>query len=243
MEENKPWYKRTWGLTLLLVVFLMLLGSVFFVRQVYVFYNDLKQGKQPDFLVGRRFSGTPNSVPKPTDTELAEIRQKAVGRGDDPFSGSVSSSHEIVEFLDFDCPYSKSALATVHDLINLRPDIKIIIRDYPLSDIHPDAERAALAARCVWRQGKPAVYWKYHDLLFANQGKRDADSLKQFAYQAGADSRFETCMQASQTAGALQQSMMDARAAGVSVTPTFFVDGQMVEGAADTQYLINLLQE
>lgn len=229
-------------MTLLLVVFLVLLGSIFFVRQVYVYYVQLKAGKQPDFLVGRRFSGTPNLLPKPSDTELEVIKQKVAGKGDDPFSGSVSSSHEVVEFLDFECPYSKSALSTVHDLIRLRPDVKIIIRDYPLSDIHPDAENAALAARCVWRQSKPAVYWKYHDLLFANQDKLDADSLKQFAYQAGVDSRFETCMQTSQTAGVLQQSMVDARAMGVSVTPTFFVDGQMVEGAADTQYLLKLIQ-
>ncbi|MDD5437713.1 MAG: thioredoxin domain-containing protein [Patescibacteria group bacterium] len=241
MEENKPWYGRVWGMTLLAILFLMLVGSVFFVRQVYVFYNELKDGKKPAFLVERRFSGTPNSVAKP-DIDLTAIRQKTLGKGDEPFAGPATSSHEIVEFLDFDCQYSKSALNTVHDIIRTRPEIKVIIRDYPLTDIHPDAEQEALAARCVWKQGKPDVYWKYHDLLFANQDRHDADSLKQFAYQAGADSRFETCTQTSQTAGGLQQSMMDATALGVSVTPTFFVDGQIVEGAADAQYLLGLIK-
>jgi protein-disulfide isomerase len=242
MEENIPWYRRVWGVTLIALMFLVLLGSIFFARQVYVFYKQLKEGKKPAFLVERRFSGTPNELPKPSDADLKVISEKAVGKNNEPFSGPASSTHVIVEFLDFDCPYSKSALATVHDIIRLRPDIRVVIRDYPLTDIHPDAEKEALAARCVWRQGKPGVYWKYHDLLFANQDKHDSDSLKQFAYQAGADSRFETCMQSSQTAGMLQQSMIDAKALGVSVTPTFFVDGQMVEGAADTQYLLDLVK-
>ncbi len=241
MEENKPWYRRVWGMTLLVVVFLILVDSIFFVRQVYIFYTQLKDGKKPAFLVERRFSGTPNSVAKP-DIELEASKQKAMGKGSEPFSGPASSTHEIVEFLDFACPYSKSALAVVHDIIRIRPDVKVIIRDYPLVDINPDSEAAAMAARCVWKQGKPNIYWKYYDLLFANQDRHDSDSLKQFAYQAGADSRFETCMQTSQMAGGLQQSMMDATALGVSVTPTFFVDGQIVEGAADTQYLLNLIK-
>lgn len=241
MPEVKPWYKRTWGVVSLVVVGLILLGAGLFARQIIIYYGQIKAGvKPPDFTV-RRFSGSQLALPPPT-INRDEVKKQVAGEKDEPFGGSASGTHQIVEFLDFDCPYSKSALPTVHDILNLRPDVKVIIRDFPLTDIHPEAEAVAKAARCIWRQGNPIVYWKYHDLLFANQDKHDADSLRQFAYQAGADSRYETCVQAAPAGALVQRSVLDAINAGVSVTPTFFVDGIKVEGAADTQYLLQLIQ-
>ncbi|MDD5726641.1 MAG: DsbA family protein [Patescibacteria group bacterium] len=241
MPEVKPWYKRTWGVVILIVAALILLGAGLFARQIVVFYGQIKAGnKPPDFTV-RRFSGAQLALP-PTTENRDEVKSQVAGDEGEPYGGAVSGTHQIVEFLDFDCPYSKSALPSVHDILRLRPDVKVIIRDFPLTDIHPDAEAEAIAARCVWRQGNASVYWKYHDLLFANQEKHDADSLKQFAYQAGVDSRYDSCVGAKPAAALVQRSVLDAINAGVSVTPTFFVDGIKVEGAADTQTLIKLLE-
>ncbi|MFA6161351.1 MAG: thioredoxin domain-containing protein [Patescibacteria group bacterium] len=242
MEEKKSWYKRSWGMAILFVAALFILLSALFTRQVYVYYAQLKQGIKPDLSVGRRFSGTLNMTPKPTSIDTQAIMLRVSGKGDDPYSGPESAEHEIVEFVDFDCPYCKSSVPTVHEVMRERPDVKFIVRDFPLTEIHPDAESAAKAARCVWRQGNSNVYWKFHDLLFANQNSHDLDSLKQLASQAGADSRYDTCMASLQVTPAIQQSISDATAMGVSVTPTFFVDGKMVEGAADVQTLVNLLQ-
>lgn len=241
MPEVKPWYKRTGGVVILIVIGLVLLGSGLFARQIIVFYGQIKAGyKPPDFTV-RRFSGSQLALP-PTTVDREEIKRQVVGDEGEPYGGAVSGTHQIVEFLDYDCPYSKSALPSVHDILRLRPDVKVIIRDFPLTDIHPDAEAIAIAARCVWRQGNASVYWKYHDLLFANQEKHDADSLKQYAYQAGVDSRYDACVGAKPAAALVQRSVLDAINAGVSVTPTFFIDGIKVEGAADTQTLIKLLE-
>lgn len=242
MEEKKPWFRRSWGIVFLFATALFILVGVLFARQVFVFYSQLKEGKQPDLTIGRRFSGTLNLTPKPKFVDLQAIKQRVAGKGEDPYGGPASAEHEIVEFVDFDCPYSKASVSVIHDILRQRPDVKLIIRDYPITEIHPDAESVAKAARCVWRQGNSSVYWKFYDLLFANPNAHDLDSIKQFAYQSGVDSRYETCMSSLQVTAALQQSISDATAMGVSVTPTFFVDGQMVEGAADTQYLLNLLK-
>lgn len=242
MEEIKPWYQRAWSVAVLIVLGLVLAGAGFFAWQVYTFYSQFKQGKQPVFFTSHRFSGTSDSTSSVTIIDRQSLKERVAGQGDDPFAGPASATHQIVEFLDYDCLYCKSALPTVHDLLRLRPDVKVIIRDFPLLDLHPNAEIAAKAARCIWRQGVPAFFWKFHDLLFANQDKRDADSLNQFATQVGADSRFITCTQNTLTDGVIQQSILDATAAGVSVTPTFFVDGLKIEGAADAQTLINNLQ-
>lgn len=241
MQEVKPWYKRTWGVVVLIVAGLVLLGTGLLARQTIIYYGQIKAGNKPPDFTARRFSGAQLALP-PTTDDRDEAKRQAAGDEGEPFGGAVSGTHQIVEFLDYDCLYSKSVLSTVHDILSLRPDVKVIIRDFPLTDIHPDAEAVAIAARCVWRQGNASVFWKYHDLLFANQEKHDAESLKQFAYQAGADSRYDSCVGATPAAALVQRSVLDAINAGVSVTPTFFVDGIKVEGAADTQTLLKLLE-
>ena len=242
MEENKPWYGKAWAKALIAVGVLVLFGVIVFGRQTYIFYSNLKQGQKPVFYQPRRFSGTLKQDSRPPSVDPETQKRKVLGSADEPFAGPATATHVIVEFLDFDCPYCKEALNSVHDILSLRRDVKVIIRDYPLIDIHPDAEMAAKAARCIWRQGKTGMYWKYHDLLFANQGSHDSDTLQSLAAQVGADSRFQPCVQGGLEDGRVQQSIIDAKAAGVSVTPTFFVDGVMVEGAADAQSLLNLMK-
>lgn len=240
--RSVPWYRRTWALVILITSAFLLVGAGLFARQVYIFYNDLKTGKKPDFLVDRRYSGTLSYNPTVDPAALDATRQRVTGEEGDPYSGPATSTHEVVEFLDFDCPYSKSASVMVHDLIAKRPDVKVVIRDFPLLEIHPDAELAAKAARCIWKQNDKGMYWRYHDLLFANQEKHDLESLKSYAGQVGADSRFVTCLEGSRVQGDIQQSIVDAKSVGVSVTPTFFIDGQMVEGAADLNTLLEMIR-
>lgn len=237
-----PWYRRGWALAIIFTSLFLLLCASLFARQVYIFYKDLKAGKKPAFLVDRRYSGTLAYAPTVDPAALETIKQRVTAEEGDPFIGPATSTNEIIEFLDFDCPYSKSSAKMVHDLLARRPDVKIVFRDFPLLDIHPDAELAAKAARCIWRQNDPEMYLRYHDLLFANQEKHDLESLKGYASQVGADSRFVTCVEGTQVQADIQQSVVDAKSVGVSVTPTFFVDGQMVEGAADLNTMLGLIK-
>jgi len=243
MEENRPWQGKAWVKFLIALGVLVLFGGIVFARQIYVFYSQLKQGRKPEFYQPRRFSGTLKQESRPPTVDPETLKQKIKGGGEEPFAGPATATHVIVEFLDFDCPYCKDALSAVHGITSLRRDVKVIIRDYPLIDIHPDAEQAARAARCIWRQGGSGMYWKYHDLLFADQSSHDADTLQSLASRVGADSRFASCLQGGLEDARVQQSIIDAKAAGVSVTPTFFVDGVMVEGAADAQTLMGMMAD
>src|SRR5207247_638633 len=77
----------------------------------------------------------------------------------------------IVEFSDFQCPFCRKAYAVVKEVLsNHEGQVKVAYRDFPLRQIHPQAQIAAEAGRCAMEQGK---FWQYHDRLFENQNKLD----------------------------------------------------------------------
>jgi protein-disulfide isomerase len=70
--------------------------------------------------------------------------------------------------------------------------VRLGFRDFPLRQIHPQAQQAAEASRCAGDQGK---FWEYHDLLYSNQAKLDLDSLREQARATGLDAeRFQACL-------------------------------------------------
>jgi protein-disulfide isomerase len=99
----------------------------------------------------------------------------------------------------------------------------------PLNSIHQHAQKAAEATECADDQGK---FWEYHDLVFANQGALDVDSLKAYAAQLGLDTAtFDDCLDSGEQSSEVEKDSEDARASGVSGTPAFFINGELVPGA------------
>jgi protein-disulfide isomerase len=104
-----------------------------------------------------------------------------------------------------------------------------VVRDFPLSSIHPDAQKASEASECADDQGK---FWEYHDVVFANQSAIDVDSLKGYAAELGLDTgTFDECLDSGKYEQEVLQDMQDGQAAGASGTPAFFINGQHVSGA------------
>ena len=102
-------------------------------------------------------------------------------------------------------------------------------RDFPLTSIHPDAQKAAEATECADDQDK---FWEYHDLLFANQSALDVDSLKGYAAQLGLDTAtFDDCLDTGKSTAEVEKDLQDAQSYGVGGTPAFFINGQFVSGA------------
>ena len=60
-------------------------------------------------------------------------------------------------------------------------DAYFILRDFPIVELHPESERVAVAARCVYEQHNQDRYWQYHDRLFASQERHTPDDLKAYA--------------------------------------------------------------
>lgn len=147
----------------------------------------------------------------------------------DPFFGPENAEVTIVEYSDFQCPYCTRVVPTINQIKEKYGDrVKIVFKDFPLSS-HPYAQKAAEAAQCAHEQGR---FWEYHDTLFANQGSLGIASLKQYASGLGLDTeQFNSCLNSGKYAAEVQEDFSDGRAAGVSGTPTFFINGKKLVGA------------
>src|SRR6478752_10014962 len=113
----------------------------------------------------------------------------------DPVRGNPSAPVTIIEFSDYQCPFCarvNPTLAKVRETYGDR--VKIIFKDYPLPN-HPQAPKAAEAARCAGDQQK---YWEMHDAMFANQRALEVPALKQTARAIGLNgAAFDSCLDSS----------------------------------------------
>ena len=150
--------------------------------------------------------------------------------------GDVNAKVTIVEFSDFQCPFCKRFFDETEGQLNDQyvktGKVKIYFRNYPLP-FHQNAQKAAEAAECAGQQGK---FWEMHDVMFT-KGAGDGTGLavadlKQYAADLKLDTtKFNTCLDTSATAAAVKKDSDDGQAAGVSGTPSFIVNGQLVVGA------------
>lgn len=143
---------------------------------------------------------------------------------DDPVRGGPAAEVTIVMFSDFQCP----ACARTHPILErvLREyggRVRLVVRDFPLEEVHKDAFGAARAANAAHLQGR---FWEYIEIMYRNQDALDAASLKRYAVEIGIDiKRFEADIANDSNAAEIRQDISDARGYGVSGTPTIFVNG------------------
>jgi protein-disulfide isomerase len=146
-----------------------------------------------------------------------------------PFKGPAKAPVTIVEFTDFHCPFCKSVVPTLAQLVSRYGDkVKLVFKDFPIEQLHPGATKAHEAARCANEQGK---FWPYYDKLFDNATKTSPEELKAYAGDVGLDvPAFEKCYSSEKYRAAVQKDIEEGRSLGVTGTPTFFIDGRMLLG-------------
>lgn len=155
---------------------------------------------------------------------------RRVATGDGRVLGDTNAPVTIVEYADFQCPVCKraetSVLSRVEQDYVASGQVKIEFRMFPF--LGQESFNAAQAAEAARDQGK---FWEYHDALYNAQGAENSgaftyDKLVAIARQVGLDvPKFEATLSANTYLAAIQQEADDARAAGVSSTPTFFIGG------------------
>jgi len=143
--------------------------------------------------------------------------------------GNPNAPVMIVEFSDFQCPFCRRVQPTLLALLKrYEGKVAVSYRDYPLTEIHPQAQMAAEAARCAGEQGK---FWEFHDKVFS-QATMERDTLYSYGQSLGLDmQRFHTCVDSGKYRAAVQSDLEAAQQAGVSGTPAFFINGIFLDGA------------
>ncbi|KPK36009.1 MAG: hypothetical protein AMK70_03840, partial [Nitrospira bacterium SG8_35_1] len=133
----------------------------------------------------------------------------------------------ITEFSDFQCPYCSRLQPTLSDVLKAYPeDVKLVFKDFPLS-FHKQARNAAKAARAAGEQGK---YWEMHDLIFADFNKLTDNSYKEYATKLGLDvNKFTADFSSNKYDALIQQDIALGRQAGVTGTPSLFLNGKRMQ--------------
>ena len=156
----------------------------------------------------------------------APIQQ--VSAGDGPARGDANAAVMIVEFTDFQCSACGAMYPVMEEVLKSYGNrVRFVIRNLPLSSLHPYAFKAAEAAKAAEGQGK---FWEYIDRLFHNQNALDDASLKKYATEVGLDrKRFDAELDSGVHAAEIQRDIEDGETYGVEATPTIFINGLMLQ--------------
>lgn len=159
-----------------------------------------------------------------------------------PALGGDGAKLTIVEFADFQCPYSKESSAVMRALAaKYGESIRYEYREFPLDEIHPDAFLASVAAECAHAQGK---FWEYHDKLYLSTSDLGEARLKAVAREVNLDAgAFDRCLAGQKTLSAVEEDLRVGLEAGVRGTPTFFLNGAIVPGSIPEDVLVRLIDQ
>ena len=190
-------------------------------------------------LAAAQPTAVPAGPPQPLDVPI----------GDAPVRGDANAPMTIVEYSDFQCPFcsrfTTDTLGTLLDEYVNTGKAKLVYKDFPLEQIHPQATKAAEAARCVRELGGDEAFWAMHDKLYAGQqewsGNEGAvDIFAKYAGEVGVDAaKVKACLDSGEQTAAVQADLQEGIQLGVQGTPTFFLNGQAFVGA---QPIVNFRQ-
>ena len=163
--------------------------------------------------------------------------------GDDPVLGNADAPVTIIKYTDFGCPFCQRWHDQTKPQIESEyvesGQVKIVYKDSPITQLHPDAPKAHEAANCVFEEGGAEAYYDYVDDLYANQRTQNTDNLEQWASDLGYD--ISDCLASGRFSDENSEDQAEADQAGMRGTPHFVIgtgdsgEGTPVRGAQPFQ--------
>ena len=184
-----------------------------------------------------RINGNVATYLKPP--ELVRVELSVNGA---PSKGSETAQVTIVKFEDFQCPYCKEVQANYQEVLK-RYDgkVRLVHKDLPLDQIHPQARQAAEAARCADDEGR---FWEYHDKLYASSPNAAPEDLKSYAKDLGLkQDLFNKCLTSGKYKETIQKDVIEGARLGLTGTPTFFINGRELSGAQSVEVISQIIDE
>ncbi len=155
----------------------------------------------------------------------------------DHWQGNGQATVTLVEYGDFECSFCASAYRVVKAVQDeVWPDLKFVFRNFPLSELHPLAQRAAEAAEAAAAQGK---FWEMHDALYENQRHLTQALIVEIAASLSLDMVIWFAqVQGNTFQGRVMQDFAGGMKSGVTGTPFFFINSVPYDGSADRASLM-----
>jgi protein-disulfide isomerase len=181
-------------------------------------------------------------VKLPTHQDLDLSKLLLPIQPEDHVQGSPDARYTLVEYGDYECPDCGRLFVTLGELhVQLRDELRLAFRHYPLSGVHPHAQQAAEAAEAAGAQGR---FWEMHDLLFANQSALGTKDLNRYAGQLSLDTqRFRDEVKHRIYEDRVREDFRRGVANGVYGTPGLFINGVRHDGALDVNSLLLQFKE
>jgi len=144
--------------------------------------------------------------------------------------GNPKANATLVEFFDYNCHYCKGALPDVTKLIKGDPNLKLVLKDFPV--LGPGSVEAAKVAIAARNQLPGDKFWAFHSKLLAMHGPVGKAEALSVAKELGLDmDRLAKDMESPEIKTGLEETMRLADALHVDGTPTFVVGQDLVVGA------------
>ncbi len=166
-----------------------------------------------------------------------------VSADDDPWIGAENPKVIIIVFSDYACSHcARFAIEAEKRIIeNYGSVVKLVFRDFPV--LGESSYKASMAANCALEQGK---FWEYHYMLFErqNEWKSNETLFYSYAEELGLNStQFRECLDSEKYREEIEKDVEDAKSYGVTGTPTFFINGEMVVGYKSYESFAYLIEE
>lgn len=211
------------------VPFAIVIAGVLIAGAV-IFKDSLRPGVKPignDLVLSK----TPSTS---APTQPPQAAKAAIPLDDSPVLGEASASVTITEFTDFQCPacysYFNNAFPQVKSEYIDKGLAKYVTKQFPLRNIHPNAQISAESSVCAQDQN---AFAKYHDLLFTKQNEWSAlpdptEKLMGYAGQLGLNgAAFRSCLTGGKAKDQVEKDFQLGNSVGVSGTPTVYVNGTL----------------
>ncbi len=194
------------------------------------------------FVLGQSESNNTAAVNGKATISYAEPARIAVETEGRPSRGAADAPVTIVEFSDFECPYCATLFSTLKAIEkNYKDQVRIVYLQFPLSQIHRDAEKAAEASLCANEQNQ---FWQMHDAMFADQARLGVDDLRRKAAKLSMDMEaFNACLDGNKYASAIREDIAEGVRAGVNGTPAFLVNGRFYSGSRPYDEIQKVIEE
>ncbi|WNH52759.1 DsbA family protein [Stenotrophomonas oahuensis] len=157
----------------------------------------------------------------------------------DHIQGPEDAAITLVEYGDYECPYCGEAYPVIKEVQRMLGNrMRFVFRNFPISEIHPNALPAARFAEAAAIAGR---FWEAHDLLYQNQQALETGDLLRYAAQLKVD---HTLLQAAAEGNfdpRIERDFMGGVRSGVNGTPSLFINGRRYDGPRDVESLIDAL--
>jgi protein-disulfide isomerase len=160
----------------------------------------------------------------------------------DHIQGDETAPIVLVEYGDYECPHCGHAYPIVKRVQkHFGGRLAFVFRNFPLNEIHPNAQSAAETAEFAGVHGR---FWEMHDGIFENQRSLDLQLLLALAVKFDlSETDLESALSKGEYTQKVKSDFIGGARSGVNGTPTFFINGQRHDGPFEFEDLVAAIDE